>query len=91
VLAPGFDLLTVDDAAIFDGLHFVEKHSINATDAAILTLFLRYVQALPPDGPPCVLVASDQRLVQAAQAEGLATLDPETVPAVDVPSFLVGL
>jgi hypothetical protein len=35
-----------------------------------------------------VLVAADQRLVRAAAAEGLATLNPETIPAVDVPALL---
>jgi hypothetical protein len=36
-------------------------------------------------------VASDRRLLRAAGAEGLVTLNPETVPAADVPAFLASL
>jgi hypothetical protein len=38
-----------------------------------------------------VLVASDQRLLRAAKAEGLEVLNPESVQAVDVPAFLAAL
>jgi hypothetical protein len=88
---PRFLLLTVDDAAIIAGIALMEQHSVNATDAAILALFLRYQRALPPDAPRCALVAADQRLVLAAQAEGLATLNPEAIAAVDVPAVLAAL
>ena len=36
-------------------------------------------------------VASDQRLLRAAKAEGLEVLDPEIVPAADIPAFLAAL
>jgi hypothetical protein len=38
-----------------------------------------------------VLVAADYRLLRAAGAEGRATLNPETLPAADVPAFLAGV
>jgi hypothetical protein len=85
---PRFILLTVDDEAIFAGTPLMEQYNVNATDSAILALFLRYIQALPAGSPAAVLVASDQRLIAAAQAEGLATLNPETLAATDVPAFL---
>jgi hypothetical protein len=67
------------------------QHNLNATDAAILTMLLDYVQALPPGSPTCVLVSADKRLLRAADAEGLATLDPEAIPAADVPTMLASL
>lgn len=38
-----------------------------------------------------VLLASDQRLLHAAKAEGLEVLNPESVQAVDVPALLAAL
>lgn len=89
--SPTFVLLTVDDAAIFAGIALMEQHNVNATDAAVLALFLRYRHALPPGAPGCALVAADQRLLLAAHAEGLTTLNPEIVIPADVPALLAGL
>lgn len=86
-----FTLLTVDDAAIFAGITLMERYNVNASDSAILALFLRYIQALPAGSPSPILVASDQRLIAAARAEGLAALDPEVVAAADVSAFLSAL
>jgi hypothetical protein len=91
VVDPAFSLLSIDDAAIFSGITLMERYNVNASDGAILALFLRYIRALPPGSPPAVLVASDQRLIAAAQAESLAALDPEAVAAADVPAFLSAL
>jgi hypothetical protein len=88
---PDFALLTVDDAAIFAGVALMEQYNVNATDAAILAVFLRYTQARAPGAPACVLIAADQRLLAAAQAEGLSTLNPETIPVADLPAFLARL
>jgi hypothetical protein len=81
----------VDDAAIFAGVALMEQYNVNATDAAILAVFLRYTQARAPGAPACVLIAADQRLLAAAQAEGLSTLNPETIPVADLPAFLARL
>src|SRR5437899_2739286 len=67
------------------------QHNLNATDAAILALFLRYLGALQTGSHGCLLVAADQRLVQAARAEGLLVLNPEVLPAADVPALLASL
>lgn len=85
---PDFGLLTLDDIAVLDGMNFIEQHNINSADAAILAVFLEYAQSLPQSAGTCVLVASDQRFLRAAQAEGLAVLDPETVDTADVPALL---
>jgi predicted nucleic acid-binding protein len=56
-----------------------------------LETYAIYVLALPNRGVDCALIASDRRLLRAAATEGLATLNPETVPAADVPAFLARL
>jgi uncharacterized protein len=86
--SPGFDLLSMTDADLLGGLTFIDQYNLNASDAAILALYLRYAAAQPPGAPTCVLVAADQRLLQAVALEGLATLNPETVLAADVPALL---
>ncbi|MCI0463268.1 MAG: hypothetical protein L0Z62_40495 [Gemmataceae bacterium] len=62
----------------------------HSTDASILAAFLKYAgQQLPTTA--CVLLAADQRLLRAAQAEGLKTLNPERITDADVPAFLAAL
>jgi hypothetical protein len=68
----------------------MRRHNLNATDATILTMLLDFVPHLPA-GDALVLVAADTRLLRGAVAEGLATLNPETVAAADVPAFLASL
>lgn len=83
-----FTLFTVSDTAIFRSVGLMQKHNLNSTDAAILTVVLEVARS--SNAPVCVLVASDQRLLRAAQAEGLRTLNPETT-LVDVPAFVASL
>ena len=56
----------------------IERHSINATDAIVLHATLGLAQFLRVNGDDLAIVASDQRLLRAAKAEGLDTFDPET-------------
>jgi predicted nucleic acid-binding protein len=88
---PDWSLLTIDDATVLSGLPLVRQHNLNATDAVILSTYLRYVRSLPSGALTSVLVAADSRLVRAANVEGLATLNPEAVAAADIPSFLASL
>ena len=83
-----FQLLTVTDADIFASVSHIQKYSLNSTDAALLATFLRYTQAT---GENCVLVAADGRFCHSAQAEGLPVLNPELMPAADMPAFLAAL
>jgi hypothetical protein len=85
-----FQFLPVDDATIFASPLMMRRHSLNATDAAILTMLLGVLPKLPP-GEALVLVAADTRLLRAGAAEGLARLNPETVAAADVPVLLAAL
>jgi predicted nucleic acid-binding protein len=91
LLDPDFRFVTISDADILAGIALTDQHNLNSSDAAILMSYLRYVRTQPPTAPTCLLIAADQRLIRAANAEGLQTLNPEAVAAADVPSFLATL
>jgi predicted nucleic acid-binding protein len=78
IQAPAKHLLSFDNTVVVDAIAFIMTHSINATDAIVLRVALDVAQHLRNQGDDLVLVASDQRLLRAAQAEGLVTFDPET-------------
>lgn len=86
-----FDLLSVDDASILSSIALMKRHNLNSSDAVILALFLRYARQQAAESVPCLLVAADQRLLRAAAAEGLATLNPESVSAAAVPALLAAV
>jgi hypothetical protein len=86
-----FGVLGLAYDAILDGAHLVHRHNLNASDAAILTTYLRYARAAGAAGDTGLLVASDHRMLRAAGAEGLAQVNPEVLPAADVSVFLAGL
>ena len=87
---PGFIVLGLEFDDILNGIEAVSADNLNSTDGAILAAFLRLATPLRPSAV-CVLVASDQRLLRAAKAEGLEVLNPETVNAADIPAFLAAL
>ena len=86
---PDFGLLTVTDAHVFSSIGAMRLHNLNATDAVLLTMLLDFSHR--PGAPVVMLIASDQRLLRAAQAEGFPTLIPEAVVAADVPAILAAL
>lgn len=63
---------------VIGALLHIQTHSINATDALVLHAALGLSHHLRQRGDDLVLVASDQRLLRAAQGEGLITFNPET-------------
>jgi len=81
----GFRTLSVSDAIIFGSLLLMQAHNINSAEAAILATYLRFQKA---SRQPCLLVASDKRLLRAAMAEGLNGLNPEEVAAGDIPGWV---
>ena len=89
IFDPAPVVLSIDDDAILAGIAMMKKHNLNATDAAILVIFLRYVAASGLSA--AVLVAADKRLIRAAQTEGFACIDPELLPAAEVAAFLASL
>lgn len=88
IVLPRFDLLAVTDADVLLSVTHIQRHNINATDAALLATLLRYTRVT---GEACALVAADARFCRAASAEGLAAFNPELLPVADVPAFLASL
>lgn len=71
-------MLSFDNEVVSDALVHIIAHSVNATDAIVVRVAIDVAQHLRNQGDDLVLVASDQRLLRAAQAEGLVTFNPET-------------
>jgi predicted nucleic acid-binding protein len=69
--------VTVSNGLATASFALIVAHSINSTDAVIMQSALAIAHRLRAKGNDLVLVASDQRLLRAAQAEGLSTFDPE--------------
>ena len=84
-----FDFLSINDRTILASTSFITRHNLNATDSAILATLLNYARS--PKSPICVLIAADQRLIRAANDEGLKTLNPEMLQASDISEFLSSL
>ena len=80
--------LTADNTIVTAALPLIELHSINATDAVILSSAVDLFADLRKLGDDLTLVASDQRLLRAAQAEGLSTFNPETQSQADLEALL---
>lgn len=83
-----FNTLSFSNDEIEAALPYLQKHGLNITDALLLRIALDLRAALRPTGDGLVLVASDQRLLRAAGAEGLETLNPETQPEADLDALL---
>ena len=85
---PEFLLMAIEADDMLAGVDLIDRYNLNASDAAILTAYLRYARTQPPGSPTCVLVAADQGLLRAAASEGLRVLNPEAVPAADIAGLL---
>lgn len=72
-----FQLASIEDALVLASHPLIEQHSLNATDALVLRSALDAAAMVWPAGHDTVLIASDHRLLRAAQAEGLQTFNPE--------------
>jgi predicted nucleic acid-binding protein len=73
---------------VLSSFSLVVTHSINSTDAIALKSALAIADKLRARGDDLVLVASDQRLLRAAQAEGLATFNPESQGQAALAAFI---
>jgi predicted nucleic acid-binding protein len=85
---PTFDKAAVANVLILAALPLIGTHSINSTDAVVLRLCLDLATQWRPRGDDVVLVASDRRLLRAAQSEGLVTFDPETQTQADLDALI---
>jgi hypothetical protein len=74
----GVSKASVTSRLVTGSLPLIVAHSINSTDALTLKSALAISRRLRRAGDDLVLVASDQRLLRAAEAEGLTTFNPET-------------
>ena len=74
----GIKKVSVGNRLALASIPLIVAHSINSTDAVTLKSALAIARKLRTGGGDLVLVASDQRLLRAAQAEGLSTFNPET-------------
>lgn len=75
--APAIRKLEPTNSLVIGALIHILNHSVNATDAVVLQAALHLAHDSRINGDDLVLVASDKRLIRAAQAEGLETFDPE--------------
>ena len=80
--------VSVTSRLVTSSLPLIVTHSINSTDALTLKSALAIARRLRAAGDDLVLVASDQRLLRAAQTEGLITFNPETEPQAALAALL---
>ena len=73
----GFKTIPVPDSLVWDSMDLIETHSLNSVDAMVLRSALDTATELRRTEDRLVLVASDQRLLRAAGAEGLHVFNPE--------------
>jgi predicted nucleic acid-binding protein len=89
ILSPAWPFkIPVDLSLVISAVSLVGRHSINGTDALVLRSALELATPLRQGGDDLFLVASDLRLLRAAQTEGLATFDPERQTAGELESLL---
>jgi uncharacterized protein len=86
--AANFTKIPATDSLVNAAAPLVAKHALNATEAVILRSVLDLVATLHTTGDALVLVTSDQRLLRAAQAEGVLTFDPTTQTEGDLDALL---
>jgi predicted nucleic acid-binding protein len=87
--AANFTKIPATDSLVNAAAPLVAKHALNATDAVILRSVLDLGAILHTTGDALVLVTSDQRLLRAAQVEGVLTFDPTTQTAGDLDALLM--
>jgi uncharacterized protein len=86
--AAAFSKLSADNALIERALPLLERYAINSKDGIVLQAALEGAPPLRTTGDDLVIVASDQRLLKAAQAEGLITFNPETQSQADLDALI---
>ena len=72
-----FTAILIHKSLIWASMDLIETHSLNSVDSIVLRSALEVATHLRKAGDELVLVASDQRLLRAAQAEGILVFNPE--------------
>ncbi|MDE0484811.1 MAG: type II toxin-antitoxin system VapC family toxin [Candidatus Poribacteria bacterium] len=75
-----FKTISIPDTLVLNSMSIIETHSLNSVDAIVLRSALDIAAELHNTGNTLILVASDQRLLRAAQEEGLLVFNPEVDP-----------
>jgi uncharacterized protein len=86
--APAIHKAVPDEPLVAAAIPLIDQHAINSSDAAVLRSALDAAAERRRQGDDLILVASDRRLVRAAQAEGLVTFNPETQSQADFDTLL---
>lgn len=73
-----FETMPAQNILIWESIRLMDIHSINSVDAILLCSALNIAANLRNEQNELVLIASDQRLLRAAQTEGLLCFNPET-------------
>ena len=73
-----FQTIPTQNALIWESLSLMDTHSINSVDAIVLCSALGITIRLRDENNELVLIASDQRLLRAAQIQGISCFNPET-------------
>jgi predicted nucleic acid-binding protein len=79
---------SVTSRLVARSFRLIVAHSINSADALVIESALAIARRLRRAGGDLVLVASDQRLLRAAQAEGLIAFDPESQDAAALTALI---
>lgn len=72
-----FKTISIPDTLVLSSMSLIETHSLNSVDAMVLRSALDIATELRNTDDTLVLVASDQRLLRAAQDEELLVFNPE--------------
>lgn len=73
-----FQTMPTQNVLIWESIGLMDIHAINSVDAIVLCSALRIATHLRDENNELILIASDQRLLRAAQIQGLFCFNPET-------------
>lgn len=82
-LVEEYEIVPLTSALILEARSFAWKHALRAYDAVQLAMALHTRHALEQSETELVFVCSDNALIQAARAEGLAVENPLTHTEAD--------
>ena len=71
-------------------LDMIERYAVNSVDALVLCAAL-VANELMSEGESLLFVAADERLLRAAQSEGLMVLNPERDDADEAKAQIIAL
>lgn len=70
-------LLPLSDNQLFNSVLYIKKFNLNSADAYHLSAILHLKETLASLNHTVILISADERLIKAAQREGIHVFDPE--------------